>query len=115
MGNTRRKPTTGSQIRRGRPATTPEGRENQLIALAVDEAERQIRTGEASAQVITHFLKLGSSRERLEHEKMVRENKLLDARVDQIESGARMEELYSNAINAMRGYAGEDEIEYMDD
>jgi hypothetical protein len=64
----------------GRPATTPEGRENQLIAAAVNLAERQLRDGTAAAQVITHYLKLGSTRESLEQEKLRKENDLLEAR-----------------------------------
>lgn len=97
------------------PATTPEARERQLIAAAVDLAEKQIREGTASAQVITHYLKLGTTRERLEQEKLAKENRLLQARSDQIDSAARVEELYKNALNAMRGYAGQDVEEELDD
>lgn len=90
----------------GPPAKTPEDRENQLVAHAVDLAERQILDGTASAQVITHYLKLGSTRERLEQERLRRENILLEKKSDAMESAARMEALYANAINAMRGYGG---------
>lgn len=93
------------------PATTVEARENQLIALAVGLAERQIQEGTASSQVITHYLKLGSTREKLEHEKLQRENELLRAKVESIASGKRVEELYSNALNAMRAYQGQPPIE----
>lgn len=88
------------------PATTPEGRENQLIAKAVDLAEQQIEQGTASAQVITHYLKLGSSREKLEQERIANENALLVAKKENMASAARVEELYSSAIEAMRAYAG---------
>lgn len=99
-----------------RPATTPEGRENQLVSLASDLAERQLREGTASSQVITHFLKLGSTREKLEEERLRRENLLLSAKVDQIASSRRMEELYETALNAMREYSGrEPNPEYEDD
>lgn len=98
--------------RRQRPATTPEGRENQLISLAADLAERQLVEGTASAQVITHFLKLASTREKLEQERLQRENLLLSARVDQIASGKRIEELYEQALHAMRTYAGQEIEEY---
>lgn len=101
--------------RRARPATTPEGRENQLISLAADLAERQLMDGTASSQVITHFLKLASTRERLEQERLQRENLLLNAKVDQIASGKRIEELYETALNAMREYTGRDEPAYEDD
>ncbi len=97
-----------------RPATTPEGRENQLISLASDLAERQLISGTASSQVITHFLKLASTRERLEQERLQRENLLLSAKVEQIASSKKIEDLYETALNAMRQYAGRD-IETYDD
>lgn len=97
-----------------RPATTPEGRENQLISLAVDLAERQLVEGTASSQVITHFLKLASTREKLEQERLQRENLLLSAKVEQIASGKKIEELYEKALNAMRTYSGQ-EIDQDDD
>lgn len=90
---------------RQRPATTPEGREQQMIALADSLAEQQLMDGTASAQVITHFLKLGTSRERLEQEKLRKENLLLEARAQAMASGERIEELMANAIQAFRGYS----------
>lgn len=97
--------------RKHKPATTEEGRENQLISLAVDLAEEQLVNGSASAQVITHFLKLASTREKLEQERLQRENLLLSAKVDQIASNQRIEELYEEALNAMKTYTGsEDEM-----
>ena len=93
------------------PATTPEGRENQLVSLAVDLAERQLEDGSASSQVITHYLKLGSTREQLEQERLTRENELLKARVEQLASAKRIEELYETALNAMRTYAGQEPID----
>lgn len=92
---------------RRRPGTTPEARENQLVSLAVDRAEQQIRDGTASAQVITHFLKLGSTRELLEQERLRHENELLEAKREAIASQARVEELYRTALDAMRTYAGQ--------
>ena len=96
------------------PATTLQGRENQMISLAVDLAEKQLSDGTASAQVVTHYLKLATTREKLEQEKLARENELLKARSESLESGKKIEELYANAIDAMRGYAGHDE-EVIDD
>lgn len=93
------------------PATTPEGRENQLIASAIDLAERQLIDGTASAQVITHFLKLGSSREQLEQERLARENVLLQAKVGAIEQAGRIEALIGEAVNAMRSYNGQSPLE----
>lgn len=89
---------------RGRPAITSEDREIQVIAAAYDLAERQIREGTASSQVISHFLKLGSSREKLEQERLANENRLLDAKAEQIASQKRVEELFEDAIAAFKGY-----------
>lgn len=97
-------PTTPSK--RGRPALTPEARENQLISLAVDLAEQQLREGTASSQVITHYLKLGSTREKLERERLEEENKLLKAKTEALQSQKRMDELYAEAIKAMKNYGG---------
>lgn len=93
------------------PATTPEGRENQLISSAVDLAARQLEEGTASAQVITHFLKLGSSREKLEQERLKEEVSLMEAKRANMAALGRMEELYGEAINAMRAYAGQKPLE----
>lgn len=101
--------------RKIRPALTPEARENQMISLAVDLAEKQLMEGTASSQVITHYLKLGSTKERLEKEKLEEENKLLKARTEALQSAKRVEELYSDAIAAMKRYSGNcrgDEDEY---
>lgn len=91
---------------RRRPATTPEGRENQMVSLAIDLAEEQLRDKTASSQVITHYLKLGSTREKLEQERLISENELAKAKIEQIESQARTEELMREAISAMRTYTG---------
>ncbi len=92
--------------RRSPPATTPEDRERELISLAVNLAERQLEQGTASAQVITHYLKLGTTRERLEQERLRRENDLLQAKVEALATSGRIEELYSKALEAMRVYSG---------
>jgi hypothetical protein len=96
---------------RGRPATTPVRREQQLIAMAYDAAEEQIRTGKASAQVITHFLRLGTQRERLEEKRLEQENILLAAKTQALESSARIEELTEKALRAFRRYSGQPEDE----
>jgi hypothetical protein len=92
---------------RHRPATTPEGRENEVVSQAIDLAEQQIRDGTASSQVITHFLKLGSTREQLEQERLKHENELTKVKIEAIESQKRVEELYKEALDAMRSYTGE--------
>lgn len=91
---------------RRKPATTPEGRENEMVSLAHDLAEQQIRAGTASSQVITHFLKLGSTREQLEQERLAHENELTRVKIEAIESQKRTEELYREAMDAFRSYAG---------
>ena len=98
--------------RKMRPALTPEARENQLIALAIDRAEQQLLDGTASSQVITHYLKLGSTKDRLEREKLERENELLKAKTESIQSMQRIEELYKNALDAMRNYTYSGDSEY---
>jgi len=94
-----------------RAATTPEGRENQLINLAVDLAERQLREGTASAQVISHYLKAGSSREYLEQQRLAMDVELMEAKRKQMASMEKIEELYENAISAMRAYQGNQVVE----
>lgn len=94
-----------------RPGISPEARENQLISLAIDLAERQLREGTASAQVITHYLKLGSTKERLEQEIMEKQKALMDAKTQMIQSTRRIEETYERALQAMRAYSGSPEIE----
>jgi hypothetical protein len=97
------------------PARSVEGRENQLIQAAVDLAEKQLSDGTASAQVITHYLKLATTRERLEKEKLTRENELLQAKTEALQSARKIEELYANALKAMSSYRGTKEEGSVDD
>jgi len=90
------------------PADSPEARENQLIAAAVDLAEKQLIEGTASPSVITHYLRLASGKERLEREKLERENELLRAKAEALEANRETKELYESAIEAMRNYSGFD-------
>lgn len=90
------------------PATTPEARESEMIALAVDLAEKQLRDGSASSSVITHYLKLGSTRERLEQELLEQNVELKGAQTESLRSSQRMEELYANAIQAIMSYNGQE-------
>lgn len=92
--------------RRVRPALSPEARENQLVALAVDLAEKQLLEGTASSQVIVHYLKQGTLKEKLERERLEEENKLLRAKTEAIKSTKRSEELMKEAIEAFRSYSG---------
>lgn len=100
-----------STAKRIRPALTPEARENQMISLAVDLAEKQLIEGTASSQVITHYLKLGTMNHKLELEKLQKENELLKAKTESLQSSQRIEELYADAIKAMQQYGGHDDVE----
>ena len=93
------------------PASSPEARENQLIALAEARAEEQLRNGTASSQVICHYLRLGSQREKLEREKLKSEVEMLVAKKEAIESAKRVEELYSEAMRAVKSYRGESDMD----
>lgn len=90
-----------------RPALDPEARENQLISLAVDLAAKQLEEGTASSQVITHYLKLGSSKEKLEREMLEKQKEMIEAKTENLKSAKRIEELYTEALNAMRKYNGQ--------
>lgn len=105
----------GSSSRRSRPAATPEARESQLVALAYDVAEQRLRNGTATSQEVTHFLKLGSTREKLEQERLMHENMLTQTRIDNLASQARVEELYTQALDAMRTYSGQEPMGPVDE
>lgn len=100
------------------PATTDLDRETQLVSLAYDLAEKQMKAGTASSQVITQFLKLGSSREKIEQQKIKYENDLLQTKKEIMESQKAVEALYGEALDAMRAYSGQpvqsEEPEYDD-
>lgn len=107
------KSKAGASSKTRRPALSPEARENQMISLAVDLAEKQLLEGTASSQVVTHFLKLATTKASLEKQKLERENELLKAKTESLQSAQRIEELYENAIKAMQRYGGHgDEDEY---
>ncbi len=94
-----------------RPALTPEARENQLISLAVDLAEKQLQEGTASSQVITHYLKLATTREKTEREILEKQKELISAKTEALKSAKHVEELYAEAIKAMRSYGGHDDVD----
>lgn len=89
-----------------RPALTPEARENQMISLAMDLVERRLREGTASSQETTHFLKLATTTAQLEKEKLMTENKLLQAKIDNLESQQSSSALYADALKAFSTYSG---------
>lgn len=92
--------------RRMRPALTPEGREQQMISLAMNLVEQRLLDGTASSQETTHFLKLASTKASLEREKLRYETELIKSKKDAIDSSQRSEELFEKAIAAMRSYSG---------
>lgn len=99
---------SSDSLRRMRPALSPEARENQMISLAIDLAERQLLEGTASAQVITHYLKLGSTKERIEKEILERQKDLIEAKTQSLQSAKRIEELYLKAMDAFKSYSGQE-------
>jgi chorismate synthase len=105
-------PTKSSNTRKIRPALSPEARENQLVSLAVDLAEKQLVQGTASAQVISHYLKIGSTKERIEKEILEKQKTLIEAKTQALQSAQRIEELYANALTAMKSYGGNGDEEY---
>lgn len=98
-----------------RPALTPDAEDNELIALAVKQAKKQLREGTASSQIVNHFLQRGSPKARLEQKKLEKEIALIDAKIKALESTKHIEQLYSEAMKAMKEYSGQDveyEVEY---
>lgn len=102
----RREPVSNSGASRGAPGKTPEAREAQLVAAAVELAEKQLLAGTASSQVITHYLKLGSSTERLLQERLRNENRLTEAKIEDLGSRKETEAMYREALRAMSAYSG---------
>ena len=98
---------SNSTAKRGRPALSPEARENQLISLAVDLVEQRLLDGTASSQETTHFLKLATQKARYEKELLEKQIELMTAKTEQIRSEQHKEELYEEVINALRKYNGQ--------
>lgn len=98
-----------------RPALSPEAREEQMIAYAVDLAEKQLIEGTASSQVITHYLKLGTQRERIEREILEKQKMLIEAKTEAIQSAKITEDLVRDAIKAFKAYSGNDEDDDVDE
>lgn len=86
-----------------------------MISLAMDLAEQQLRDGTASSQLITEFVKRGSTKARLEKEMMEEQRRLMEAKTQNLQSAQRIEELYAEAIKAMRNYGGHDEPDEPDE
>ena len=103
--------TSSESSRKIRPALTPEAEENQMISLAMDLAKQQLQDGTASSQLITEFVKRGSTKARIEQEILEKQKELIEAKTQTLQSAQRVEELYSNALNAMKKYSGQDDSE----
>lgn len=114
MGRRKATPVSGEK-RKSRPATTPEARMNQLVAKAYDLVEQRLEDGTATSQETTTLIKYGSEKAKLEAEKLKKETELLKAKASAVESGQRIEELYLNAIAAMKTYTGQTEEENVED
>ena len=107
--------TNSGTLPKLRPAVTPEARENQMAALAMDLVEQRLRDGTASSQETTHFLKLVSSRAKLEQERLKLENELVAAKTKALANAEEIKVLYEEALKAMRRYGGhgdDEEYEY---
>lgn len=103
---TRKEVSDSPNKRRVAPAVGLEAREDQMITLAVNQAEKMLSEGRAPTQIVVHYLKLATTKNQLEKEKLKKENILLEAKANAIESAAKSEELYAKAIEAMREYSG---------
>ena len=90
MAKTKREEGSSGARKKIRPALTPEARENQMISLAVDLAEKQLMEGTASSQVITHYLKLGSTKERIEKEILEKQKELISPKTESLQSAKRI-------------------------
>lgn len=99
----------GDTFKQFPPAKTSEERENQLISLATDEAERRIRNGSATSQLLVHYLKLGTEKARLENDKLRAENQLLIKKAEAAEAAKQSSQLYEDAIKAFRKYSGQED------
>ena len=106
MAKAPKRSSSSSPTRKNRPALTPEARENQLISLAIDLVEQRLIDGTASSQETTHFLKLASSKTRLEKEILELQKELIGAKTETLQSTKRIEDLYADAIKAMQNYNG---------
>lgn len=93
-------------MRKQPPATTPEGREQQLVALAMDASEQRMRNGTASSQELVYHMRAGSPTTKLERQILSLQAELLIAKTEALQSQKRVEELYAEALTAMRAYSG---------
>lgn len=110
MAKSKNSPKAEQAPRKRPPAKTVEGRENQMIALAVDLAEKQLVEGTASSQIVSHYLKLATTKARVELEIAEKQRDLIVAKTESLRSNEEIKELYTQAMSAFRQYAGQEEI-----
>ena len=108
-----RKNSEQGKIRRP-PAKTPKAREHQMINLALDQAELQLREGTAATPVVVHYLKLATKEQELREKQLDADIRLREKRIDEIDASAELIEMMDKAIKSMREYQGHDE-EQIDD
>lgn len=94
----------GVATKRPRPVLDPESRENQMVGLAVDLAEKQLIDGTASAAVITHYLRLGTEKAKLDRLKLEKEVALISAKAASIEASHDNESLAKQVMESMKSY-----------
>lgn len=103
-----------SSRRRTRPPMDPDARENEMINLASNLAEQQLRDGTASSQVITHYLKLGTAKARLEKTLLQEQINLAKAKTKSYQTAEQTEATIREAVEAMKRYKGASEEEFDD-
>lgn len=92
-----------------RPASSPKAWEDRVLTLAMDVVEEQLRNRTISSAVLAAIIRRASTRERLEEEILEKQKELITAKTESLQSAKRMEELYAEALAAMRRYSGQDE------
>lgn len=97
--------TGSNRIRQMTPPLSDEAMEKKLVSLAMLQAQIQLEEGRASSQVITHFLRLGTTRSEIELEKLKLENQLLEEKILAEQSGQQLKEMFQSVLDALRSYS----------
>lgn len=97
--------------RKTRPPLSPEANESQMISLAMDLVRQRLIDGTASSQETTHFLKLATNKAQLENKLLEAQTEMAIAKKEALQSQKRMDELYANAIQAMKKYSGQGDLD----
>lgn len=86
------------------PPLSDKDHEAKLISLTLQMAEQQLIDGTASSQVMTHFLRLGSIRSKVELEKLRLENNLLTEKIQSEKMGQQLKEMFQDVMESLRDY-----------